>query len=177
MLNQIHIKNFAIVKELVLDLKQGLSVITGETGAGKSIVLSAFAMCLGGRYDSKITPNKGKRIEVSAVFTISHHQLAKNWLANTGLDNEDECIIRRTISVEGRSQCYINGSVVPISQVKSLASLLVNIHGQHENQTLLHPRHYTALLDKYGEHEALVLALSQTYTRWKKSIGQHQGHQ
>ncbi|MGL5358451.1 MAG: AAA family ATPase, partial [Shewanella sp.] len=137
MLCQLSINNFAIVRFLELDFRPGMTSITGETGAGKSIAIDALGLCLGNRADaSSIRPGASKT-EVSARFSLTDIPLAKRWLEDNDLDLDDECILRRTISHDGRSRAYINGNPVPLIQLKLLGQLLVGIHGQHAHHAML----------------------------------------
>ncbi len=118
MLNQITIRNFAIVEELSVDLNPGMSVLTGETGAGKSILLDALNLALGDRADSGSIRHNAERAEISVQFTLEKNSTAQAWLNEQSLDQDNECLIRRVISREGRSKGFINGSPVPMQSLK-----------------------------------------------------------
>ena len=139
MLTQLTVNNFAIVKFLELDLQPGMTCITGETGAGKSIAIDALGLCLGERAEASMVRPDSDKTEVSARFLLDGNPAARAWLAANELDNEGECIVRRVLSAEGRSRSYINGVPVPLTQLKNLGQLLVNVHGQHAHQLLLKP--------------------------------------
>ncbi|AEY01198.1 recombination and repair protein [Oceanimonas sp. GK1] len=168
MLLQLTISNFAIVSFLELDLRRGMTSITGETGAGKSIAIDALALALGERADADSVRPGADKADISARFRIDKLPRVKAWLCEQELDEQDECILRRTLSREGRSRGYINGTPVPLSQLKALGALLVNIHGQHAHQELQKPDHQRALLDAYAGHHQLLGQTSQHYQHWRQ---------
>lgn len=163
MLTHLSIKNLAIVKSLDIDFANGLTTITGETGAGKSIAIDALGLCLGDRADANMVRTTATKAEVSASFDISDLRGALSWLAEHDLDDHNECLIRRVISVEGRSKAYINGTPVPLQQLKNLGQFLVSIHGQHAHQRLLKQDVQQQLLDSYAEHSPLTETVSKKY--------------
>ncbi|MBR9726516.1 DNA repair protein RecN [Shewanella intestini] len=167
MLCQLSINNFAIVRFLELDFKVGMTSITGETGAGKSIAIDALGLCLGNRIDANSVRPGATKAEVSARFVLDDVPLAKRWLEDNDLEMEDDCILRRTISAEGRSRAYINGNPVPVAQLKSLGQLLVGIHGQHAHHAMLKSEHQLTLLDAYANHKMLLDGVSKSYQRTK----------
>ncbi|MRX27813.1 DNA repair protein RecN [Kangiella sp. HZ709] len=150
MLNSIHIKDFAIIEQLDLELKSGMTVITGETGAGKSIVVDALGFALGARADSGVVRHGAKRAEISAVFDIEKLPQVLAWLDEQMLDEEQDCILRRVINHDGRSKAFVNGQPVNLTQLSQLGDLLVDIHGQHEHQSLFKPQTHLQLLDRYA---------------------------
>ena len=161
MLLSIDIRDFAIIKSLQLDWNAGMSVITGETGAGKSIVIDALGLVLGNRAEQTVIGKDSNKAEVSAVFSIASNSSAYDWLKENDLLDEQndqlaECILRRVIVREGRSKCYINGRNVTQSQLKTLGSCLVDIHGQHAHQSLLKSKEQLDLLDRFANHADLV---------------------
>jgi len=161
MLSRIEIKNFAIIQSLCLDWSAGMSVITGETGAGKSIVIDALGLTIGERAEQSVIYPKAKQAEVTSVFELDNTSAALNWLKEQELDEESECILRRVIVREGRSKCFINGRSATQSQLKQLGNFLVDIHGQHENQSLLKPKEQLSLLDRYATHIDLLDTVEQ----------------
>ena len=167
MLCQLSINNFAIVRFLELDFKAGMTSITGETGAGKSIAIDALGLCLGNRADANTVRPGASKAEVSARFTLDDVPFAKRWLEDNDLDVEEECILRRTISTGGRSRAYINGNPVPLSQLKALGQLFVGIHGQHAHHAMLKSEHQLTLLDSYANHKLLLDSVSKSYQRCK----------
>ncbi|MBE8167214.1 MAG: DNA repair protein RecN [Shewanella sp.] len=168
MLCQLSVHNFAIVRFLELDFKSGMTSITGETGAGKSIAIDALGLCLGNRADVNSIRAGSDKAEVSASFSISKLPMAKRWLEDQDLDLDDECILRRVISSDGRSRAYINGNPVPITQLKSLGQLLVAVHGQHAHHAMLKTEHQLTLLDGYSNHSSLIETVSQRYLGYKQ---------
>lgn len=169
MLTQLTIRNFAIVDNLTLDLKSGMTAISGETGAGKSIMLDALGLTLGDRADSGSVRMGEDRAEITACFDISALDQAKDWLMDHDLDQDDECIIRRIITREGRSRSYINGQACPISSLKSLGEHLIAIHGQHEHQQLLKKDHHRTLLDQYAGSQDQAAFAKLAYKKWQSA--------
>ena len=168
MLTHIHIWNFAIVEALDIELESGLSVLTGETGAGKSILLDALGLALGDRADSTVIRHGENRAEISVTFDTSEAANAEAWLKEHELDSEHECIIRRTVSEKGPSKAFINGKPATVQQLRELAEMLVDLHGQHEHQSLMKADIQQQLLDDYANHATLVNKVSTSYTEWNK---------
>ncbi len=161
MLSRIEIRNFAIIQSLDLDWSKGMTVITGETGAGKSIVIDALGLTLGERSDHNVIYPKANQAEVTAIFELHSNSAAQDWLNEQDLNEESTCILRRVIVKEGRSKCFINGRSVTQSQLKELGSLLVDIHGQHAHQTLLRSKEQLNLVDRYANHQPLLDQVKQ----------------
>lgn len=205
MLCHLSIKHLAVVEQLELSFNTGMTVFTGETGAGKSILIDALGLTLGERADSSLVRAGSALAEVTAIYDLCHLPKVKSWLAEqellqpeqanplqeqqtrqSGITSKTtskvtselaitslepfECIIRRTISADGKSRSFINGSAVPLHQVKELGELLVNIHGQHQHQSLLKSDYQRVLLDEYGNHIELCLELKQSYQNYQKLI-------
>ncbi|WP_415902187.1 DNA repair protein RecN [Neptuniibacter sp. QD29_5] len=168
MLNQLSICDFAIVDHLDLELSQGMTVVSGETGAGKSIMLDALGLALGNRAESGAVRQGAEKADITASFNIDSIPEASQWLSENDLDNDGECILRRVITKEGRSRCYINGRPSPASLVKSLGELLIAIHGQHEHQRLLKKDHHRTLLDNFAGQTKLVSQVHNSYQQWHK---------
>ncbi|WP_413702079.1 DNA repair protein RecN [Psychromonas sp. KJ10-10] len=169
MLNQLTVQHFAIVQFLELEFSNGMTAITGETGAGKSIAIDALGLCLGSRAEANMVRVGTDKAEISARFTLTDTPHAKQWLLNNDLESEDdnnECLLRRTVNKEGRSRAYINGTPVPLSQLKSLGQLLVNIHGQHAHQSLLKNDIQLSIIDEYAGHHQLLQKVKDTYQGW-----------
>src|SRR5690606_22734427 len=137
MLSLIRVKNFAVLDEVELELEPGLSVVTGETGAGKSILVDALGVALGDRADASAGRHGADRAEISVLFECPPGHPVLALLAELGLDDEDRCLLRRVIGAEGRSRAFINNQPVTLQDLKRVGSLLVDIHGQHEHQSLL----------------------------------------
>lgn len=149
MIEHISIKNFAIIKELSLDLKPGLNIITGETGAGKSIIIEAISMALGARADTDYI-RTGEDKAVISMALDPEDAAVSGILEDAGVEDEGMLILQRDISSQGRSLCRINGSMVPLSVLNRLCRNLADIHGQYDNQNLLDPENHTDILDLYG---------------------------
>ncbi|WP_444996059.1 DNA repair protein RecN [Aliikangiella sp. IMCC44359] len=160
MLSRIEIRNFAIIQSLDLDWSEGMTVITGETGAGKSIVIDALGLTLGEKAEQSVIYPNAKQAEVTAIFDLTEKSAATKWLAEHDLNEEDECILRRVVVNGGKSRCFINGRTVTQSQLKNLARLLVDIHGQHAHQTLMHTKEQLYLLDRYANNNDLLRSVS-----------------
>ena len=150
MLIHISVKNYAIVDHLDLELHEGMSVISGETGAGKSIMLDALSLTLGARADSSVIRPGADKADILSSFDITHIPEAQLWLKQRDLDNEAQCILRRIITREGRSRGYINGTPCPLADLKALGELLIDIHSQHEHQSLLKTDTHRRLLDEFA---------------------------
>ena len=168
MLTQLTVNNFAIVDALDIEFNAGMTTITGETGAGKSIAIDAISLCLGSRGEASMVRPGGKRADISATFSVDENKPALKYLRNNELDNDDECILRRVISKEGRSKGYINGNPVPISQLKEIGMFLLNIHGQHAHQGLLDSALQLTLLDQYANHHKLNAQIALTYQNYQQ---------
>ena len=168
MLLNLSIKNFAIVSFVEIDWQQGMTTITGETGAGKSIAIDALGLCLGARALTNTVRPGAYKAELSAGFDIKTNTKARKWLTNHDLNQDDDCIIRRVISSEGRSKAYINGSSVPLVQLKELGQFLINIHGQHDHQLLMKNSEQRRLLDDYAGHKELLEELQYHQQQWHK---------
>ena len=166
MLAQISISNYTIVSALDMDFFSGMTVITGETGAGKSIMLDALGLCLGDRADSKAVRHGCDRAEIIASFDITAIPLAIAWLKDRDLHTGNECLLRRLVAADGRSRAYINGSVSTLQDCAELGALLIDIHSQHAHQSLLQKPVQRALLDAYAGHKALTQAVEQCASDW-----------
>lgn len=167
MLTHLHIENFTLVDELDIELHQGLTTITGETGAGKSILLGALGMTLGERTDASKVRAGCDRADIHASFDISKLAFAKSWLQEHELyEGGEECILRRVVTSEGRSRAYINGKTVTLAQLKSFAERLVDIHSQHEHQSLLDTATHRRLLDAHADAESLANEVKNAHKFW-----------
>ncbi len=167
MLTQIYIRNFAIIDELELEFQPGMTVLTGETGAGKSIIVDALGLVLGDRADSDVVRHGEKRAEVSVEFDINKLGAVKNWLEDNDLDEETDCTLRRVVSAEGRSKGYINGRPTSLQLMKELGEMLVDIHGQHQHQSLLKQNIQRQMLDDYAGNQTLANETQRLQQQWK----------
>ncbi len=163
MLTHLSIRNYAISDSLEIELEPGMTVLTGETGAGKSIMLDALGLALGDRADSGVVRLGAERADIHALFDISGIPAAHAWLDERELGAGDECMLRRTITSEGRSRAYINGQPATLQDVKQLGGLLIDIHSQHAHQSLLKKTHQRELLDAFGGCTVLCKQVEQHY--------------
>lgn len=155
MLAEITIRNFAIIDRLAVEFARGMTVLSGETGAGKSILVDALNLILGDRAAADAVRDGAERADISARFMLDDAPTARQWLNEHELD-DSECIIRRVIAREGRSRCWVNGTPVPARELRALGECLVDIHGQHAHQSLLKRDAQRTLLDEYGEHTSAL---------------------
>ena len=167
MLRSLQIRNFAIIDEIDITFKDDMTVLTGETGAGKSILIDALSLVLGERGSSNLIRNKEKRAEFTAEFEITNNNNALNWLVEKSLENENECILRRTISPDGKSRSFINGNTVNLQSLKSLGELLVDIHGQHFHQSLCKKNVQRDLLDHFGGLSDTKNKIKRIFNEWR----------
>lgn len=175
MLQQLSIQNYATVDTLDIEFKTGMSVITGETGAGKSIMLGALGLTLGDRADKGIVRSGAHKTDISAEFDIEGIADAKAWLAENDLEIEpaaDSCLLRRVVNADGRSKGYINGSPVTLASLKALGEMLLDIHSQHEHQSLLHRATHQRLLDDYCVADKQLDEMHDLYKQWQKNAQQ-----
>lgn len=166
MLAHIQIKNYTIVDRLEMELSEGMTVITGETGAGKSIMLDALGLCLGDRADPAAVRVNCDRAEITATFDISRLGPVRRWLNDRDLAVDEECILRRVITREGRSRAFINGNACTLQDCTQLGELLIDIHSQHAHQSLLRKDTQRQLLDDYAGQGAAAKALEQLASDW-----------
>jgi len=167
MLSSLYVKDFAIVEEVELTLGRGLTVISGETGAGKSLLVDALLYLGGARADASMVRHGAERAELSAQFVLRDEDRALHWLREQELDDELACGLRRVIRADGGSRAWINGRPVSATQLSELAELLIEIHGQHEHQALLQRPQQLALLDGWGQHDALLSEVSSAALQWQ----------
>lgn len=172
MLQQLSIQNYATVDKLEIEFKAGMSVISGETGAGKSIMLGGLGLTLGDRADKGIVRAGAKKADICAEFDIANIPAAKKWLDENDLEedsNPNACLLRRVVNADGRSKGYINGSPVTMASLKSLGEMLLDIHSQHEHQSLLHRATHQRLLDDFCVSAKHLDAMRATYKQWQKN--------
>jgi DNA repair protein RecN (Recombination protein N) len=169
MLTHIHIRDLAIVDRVDLDMEPGMTVFTGETGAGKSIVVGALALALGDRADGQWVRPGSEQAEVVVSFEVQSFDEVRDWLKDRDLAGGDECLIRRTVSREGRSRAYVNDAPVSLQALRELGQLLVDVHGQHEHQSLLRRDIQRQLLDDYGGHAVLAGHVAEVYRSWTEA--------
>jgi DNA repair protein RecN (Recombination protein N) len=164
-LHHLHIKNFAIVEQLELHFHTGLTIISGETGAGKSILIDALSLVLGERADSHVVRQSCESAQVDATFSLP--PLTRDWLQQQGITQDDTCLVQRVIYRNGRSRGYINDQPVPIQILRQLGEQLIDIHGQHAHQSLLRHEAQRQLLDDRIEDRYFPQQIIWAYQRWK----------
>jgi DNA repair protein RecN (Recombination protein N) len=169
MLTHISISNYTIVSDLEMEFAPGMTVITGETGAGKSIMLDALGLCLGDRADPKAVRHGCPRAEIVAAFDIGELPRPTTWLRERDLHTGDECLLRRVITAEGRSRAYINGSSSTLQDCAELGEMLIDIHSQHAHQSLLRKPVQRQLLDAFAGHVPLTRTLEETASEWLRN--------
>lgn len=167
MLCSLNIRDLAVVESLDLDFNNGLSVLTGETGAGKSILLTALGLALGNRADSGYIRSGCKKAEINLEFDLNEAIEAKHWLIEQELDDGRYCLIRRVLSDDGRSRAFINNRPVTLQSLQEIASLLIEIHGQHAHLKLMQNVQQRQLLDELSENHLILDALGQVYRQWR----------
>ncbi|UXI66422.1 DNA repair protein RecN [Tahibacter amnicola] len=167
MLRSLYVKDFAIVGEADISFQNGLTVVTGETGAGKSLMVDALLLLSGTRADAGVVRQGCDRAELAAEFDLTTTPAAQAWLKSEDLDDDGACQLRRVIRVEGSSRAWINGRPVTLGQLGTLAEFLIEIHGQHEHQALLDRTHQMALLDAYGQHADATTEVAAAARRWR----------
>ena len=168
MLTSLFVRHFAVVEAADISFGPGLTVVSGETGAGKSLLVDALMLLAGARADSGMVRAGSDRAELAAEFDLAQLPEARQWLQREELDEENSCQLRRVIRTEGSSKAWINGRPANARQLGELASLLVEIHGQHEHQALLSRAHQLALLDAYASHDELLAQVREQALRWRE---------
>lgn len=174
MLMNLQVRDFAIVDQIDIEFDPGMTVLTGETGAGKSILVDALGLVLGERGGAQLVRDGANRAEFAAEFDVSRLPSARAWLEEQALDRDDECLLRRVVNADGRSRAFINGNSVPLSQLKSLGELLLDIHGQHFHQSLGHRSIQRDLLDHYGGLLEKRATMEKSFAAWKTLADQLQ---
>lgn len=170
MLRHLSIKDFAVVRATELEFGPGMTVVSGETGAGKSLMVDALGFLSGLRADSGVVRHGAARAELSAEFAPDDASPARAWLRDNELDDDDQCQLRRVIRADGGSRSWINGRPVTLTQLGELAGMLVEIHGQHDQQALLARPSQLALLDAYARNEAERTQVRQAAARWQALV-------
>jgi DNA repair protein RecN (Recombination protein N) len=169
MLRSLSIRDFVIVDRMELEFSSGFTVLTGETGTGKSILIEALALVLGERADAIVVRSGAERAEISAEFDTERQRETDRWLAENDLSGDDgSCLIRRVIEASGRSRGLVNGRPVTLAQLRELGEFLVDIHGQHQHQSLLRPAAQRELLDAYSGTVQGAVEMRARYRAWQK---------
>lgn len=168
MLKSLHISNYALISELSINFEAGFSVITGETGAGKSIILGALSLILGQRADSKSIKIDADKCIIEAEFDISNYQHLDSFFAANELDNEgDTCLIRRELTNSGKSRAFINDTPVSLNLIKDLSNRLIDIHSQHENLLLSNVAYQLEVVDTIAQNSNVIAVYRQSYSQWR----------
>src|SRR5437016_1949679 len=167
MLARLSIRDIVLIERLDIDFARGLSVLTGETGAGKSILLDAFALALGGRGDASLVRHGAEQGQVTAAFDIEPDHPAVTLVAGTGIDTQDGLIMRRVQLADGRTRAFVNDQPVSVQVLKSLGTALVEIHGQHDERALVDMATHRMLLDAYASLERDVAEVGRSWTQWR----------
>ncbi|TQV74522.1 DNA repair protein RecN [Exilibacterium tricleocarpae] len=175
MLTHLSVNNFTLVDTLDREIAAGMTVLTGETGAGKSIMLDALGLALGDRAAPDQVRTGAERADIHANFDVSRVRRAQQWLAQHDLDNGDDCLLRRVITAEGRSRAYINGQPATAQQLRVLGEMLIDIHSQHEHQSLLKKDTHRRLLDEFGNHTDLAREVRQAHREWQDTWQRYTG--
>jgi DNA repair protein RecN (Recombination protein N) len=169
MLRGLEIRNLVIIEAVSLEFGEGYSVLTGETGAGKSMLVDAIELLVGGRADASVVREGAERAELSADFDVPDANPLAAWLAEHELQGDPRALLlRRTIDRSGRSRCFINGHTATLAQLKEAGEFLVDIHGQHAHQSLLRPAAQRALLDAHAGSEALAVETAEAFRAWRR---------
>jgi len=168
MLSQLKVANFAIAEKVDVLFKNGMTVLSGETGAGKSIILDALGLTLGDRADTSMVRHGESKADLSAVFEIEQQAEALSWLKERDLEADNQCILRRVITSEGRSRSYINGHPSSLQNLKAIGELLIDIHSQHEHQSLLNKDNHRVILDNFSHTHALADQVTKKFKDWSK---------
>ncbi|WP_438970352.1 DNA repair protein RecN [Methylophaga sp.] len=183
MLTSLSVRNLAVVEDLSLNFDQGMTSLTGETGAGKSMLVDALSLVLGDRADSNMIRHGAERAEIEADFSLKHNPVLYKWLEEQELDDDDQCHLRRTISRDGRSKGYINGRTVPLGLLREVSERSIDIHGQHAHQSLVRPQTQRELVDIVAQNKPLLDQLKTAHREWQslkdqlETIQQHSEEQ
>ncbi len=174
MLVHLQIRDFAIIDSVEVEFSGGLTALTGETGAGKSILVDAVMLAIGGRAAADAVRHGAERAEIAATFDVSGNPAACAWLQQQSLDHDEEVVLRRVIGAEGRSRLYVNGQTLPAQVIRELGALLIDIHGQQEFLSLVRRDAQRALLDEHGGHESLLAPVREAAEEWRQLAREHE---
>ncbi|KGM05960.1 DNA repair protein RecN [Methylophaga thiooxydans] len=167
MLTSLSVRNLAVVEDLALTFDKGMTSLTGETGAGKSMLVDALSLVLGDRADSNMIRHGAERAEVEADFSLEHNSVLSKWLIEQELDDDEQCHLRRTINRDGRSKGYINGRAVPLVLLREISERSIDIHGQHAHQSLVRPQTQREIIDIVAQNKPLLDELKTVHREWQ----------
>ncbi|MCH8941617.1 MAG: DNA repair protein RecN [Bacteroidetes bacterium] len=170
MLKSLEIKDYALIEHLQVEFGEGLNIITGETGAGKSIIVDAMGLLLGGRASTEVIRKGAAKSFIEGFFNIKDNAKVKELLLNNDVETTNELIIRREISLKGANRCFVNDSPVPLTFINQLGDLLIDLHGQHEHQSLLRSETHIDFLDQYVDNNLLLAEYRKTFNDYQKKI-------
>ncbi len=165
MLRTLYIKHYALIEEISVEFGRGLNILTGETGAGKSILIDALSLLLGDRASTEIIRKGSEKAIVEGTFAVSEISSVNSLLKDNEVESSDELIVRREISIKGQNRCFLNDSPVSLALLKEVGDALVDLHGQHDHQALLHPETHIDFLDDFGGHDGLLAEYRQSYQK------------
>jgi DNA repair protein RecN (Recombination protein N) len=169
MLKHLHIQNYALIDSIDLDLSTGLSVITGETGAGKSILLGAISLLMGQRADSKTLFDESKKCIIEGVFSIQAYPHLASIFEQEEVDFEEPCLIRREINPQGKSRSFINDTPVTLDSLRTIGQELMDIHSQQDSSWLAHPDFSLELIDSFAQHPEVISAYSTAFKEMQRA--------
>ena len=167
MLSQLTVANYAIAEQVELSFSKGMTALTGETGAGKSIVLDALGLVMGARADAGAVRDGAEKADITAVFDLERIPEARAWLESRDLEQDNDCVLRRVIRKDGRSRGYINGQPCTLQDLKQLGAMLMDIHGQHQHQSLLRKDTHHRLVDEFGNNTERAAEVRTAYRDWQ----------
>ncbi len=176
MLSHLSIRDIVLIERLDVAFSRGLTVLTGETGAGKSILLDALSLALGARGDAGLVRHGASQGQITAVFDLAPDHPARSVLADNALDDQGDLILRRVQNADGKSRVFVNDQAASVSLLRELGAALVEIHGQHDDRALVSPEAHRALLDAFGGHSTEVQSVRQTYRVWREAETALAGH-
>src|SRR4051794_26393220 len=166
MLALLNISNFALISELKVEFESGLNLLTGETGSGKSIIVDALGVLIGGRFTSELIKSGAERASIEGLFSVAANPNLEFILENAGLGATNELIIRRELSAAGRNKIFINNQLATQSLLRDLRPYLVDIHGQGDQQTLFNPETHLEILDAFAGNSSLQTEVAEAYKQW-----------
>ncbi len=174
MLSFLQVRDFAIIDAVEVEFGAGMTALTGETGAGKSILVDAVILALGGRAAADTVRHGADRAEITATFDVAGNDEARAWLSEQSLDGDDEIILRRVVGADGRSRCFVNGQALPAQAVRELGAMLIDIHGQQEFLSLVRRNAQRQLVDQHGDHGKVLQPVREAATEWRRLSGEHE---